>query len=89
MTIGYASGKIPQIPANILLLKSASLIGVWWGNYAMSNPAAFFESITGVLKGVGEGKIRPYVGKTFPLDQVRIDFSLFMQENCMSSKVIN
>ena len=70
VTIGYASGKIPSIPANVLLLKSASLIGVWWGNYAMSHPQAFFDSITSVVQAMGAGKIKPFVGTTFPLDQV-------------------
>ncbi|KAK0051880.1 quinone oxidoreductase-like protein 2 [Biomphalaria pfeifferi] len=46
LTIGYASGSIPKIPANQLLLKSSSLIGVFWGSYAQSNPSAFRKTFS-------------------------------------------
>ncbi len=39
--IGFAGGKIPKIPANILLVKSCSAVGVWWGSYATRNPPVF------------------------------------------------
>ncbi|XP_005092255.1 quinone oxidoreductase-like protein 2 homolog [Aplysia californica] len=88
VTIGYASGKIPSIPANILLLKSASLIGVFWGSYSMANPVAFYESITQVLQGVGENKLRPYVGQTFPLDQVNEAYQYILDRKSMGKVVI-
>jgi NADPH2:quinone reductase len=38
LVIGFASGEIPRFPANIALLKEASVIGVWWGTWAGHNP---------------------------------------------------
>ena len=71
VTVGYASGSIPSVAVNQLLLRSCSIRGVWWGNYAMRHPQAFAQSITDVLDAFKEGKLRPHIGKTFPLEQVR------------------
>ncbi len=43
--IGFAGGTIPKIPANLLLVKCCSAVGVWWGNSAVKNPAAFQVSV--------------------------------------------
>lgn len=39
LVVGFASGSIPDFPANIALLKEASIIGVWWGTWLMNHPA--------------------------------------------------
>jgi hypothetical protein len=77
LVIGFASGDIPKIPANLLLVKSCSAVGIYWGSYSMREPAAFFESIQETSKYLQEGKIKPAVGKAFSLAEV-------MTEGCMS-----
>ncbi len=47
--IGFASGKIPQIPANLLLVKSCSAVGVYWGSNAQKNPKIFKASFKAAL----------------------------------------
>lgn len=88
LTVGYASGDIPKIPANLLLLKSSSLGGVFWGNYATSNPAAWIESIMQVTQGVAEGKIKPFIGKAFPLDQINEAFEHILSRKNVGKTVI-
>lgn len=70
LTLGYASGKVPSIPANVLLLKNASVHGVYWGSYFEKMPEVFQHSVTSVLKLWKEGRITPHVGKIFPLSQI-------------------
>ncbi|GFR90086.1 quinone oxidoreductase, partial [Elysia marginata] len=88
LTVGYASGNIPKIPANLMLLKSSSLVGVFWGNYATSNPQAWGESIMQVIQAVSQGKIKPYVGKTFPLDQINEAFDYISSRKNVGKTVI-
>lgn len=70
LTLGYASGQIPKIPANILLVKNISVHGLFWGSYGQRNPEVFFQSVNTVIKLWQEGKIKPLVGKVFPLSQI-------------------
>lgn len=70
LTLGYTSGEIPKIPANLLLVKNISAHGVFWGSYGLNNPEIYLKSITTVLRLLQEGKIKPHVGKVFPLSQV-------------------
>lgn len=69
ITIGYTAG-IPKIPANLLLLKSATAVGLWWGNTMQTAPEAFKESVDTVMKMYLNGEIDPLVQKSFPIDQV-------------------
>ena len=59
---------------NRLLLKSASALGFYWGNYGMRGHPFFMESIEAVGKLLAQQKINPEVSQTFPLEQVG-DFS--------------
>ncbi|KAK3700606.1 hypothetical protein RRG08_032407 [Elysia crispata] len=88
LTVGYASGSIPKIPANLMLLKSSSLIGVFWGSYVQANPSAFRESITSVIQGLNEGKLKPYVGTTFSLDQINEAFEHILNRKNIGKTVI-
>ena len=46
LIVGFASGSIPQIPANILLVKNISVIGYYWGGYRVLNPGALNSSFS-------------------------------------------
>ena len=67
VVVGFASGDIPKIPANLLLVKNCSLTGLYWGAHAKHRPEVFGESITRVVGLWREGEISPVVGATFPL----------------------
>ncbi|MDF1721177.1 MAG: NADPH:quinone oxidoreductase family protein [Minwuia sp.] len=67
LVIGFASGTIPDVPANYALLKSCSLIGVRAGEYARRDPAAARRMIDGMLAMAEEGTLRPTVHQTMPL----------------------
>jgi NADPH2:quinone reductase len=69
LVVGFANGEIPKLPLNLMLLKGASLVGVFWGDYAKREPqhnAAAFQQMVG---WIGAGKLRPYVSAHYPLEE--------------------
>ena len=69
ISIGFAGGKIPKIPANRLLLNSASAIGLYWGQYAFINPELIGESFKHLMKLYSAKKLQPRIGKKFKLEE--------------------
>jgi NADPH2:quinone reductase len=67
--VGFAAGEIPKLPLNLALLKGASVVGVFWGDFVRREPAHFAESIKQLTKWYGEGKLKPHVSQTLPLEK--------------------
>jgi NADPH2:quinone reductase len=67
LIIGFASGIVPQIPANILLVKNVSAIGVNWGSYRKYNQALLTTSFSRLFKWYSQGKLRPHISATWNL----------------------
>jgi NADPH2:quinone reductase len=67
LVIGFASGEIPRIPLNLLLLKVSSLVGVFWGAFAKAQPARNAANLAQLLGWYVEGRLRPHVSGTYPL----------------------
>jgi NADPH2:quinone reductase len=68
LVIGFASGEIPKFPANIALLKEASIIGIWWGTWATKNPKLQIQNMMELAKLVAEGVLTPRVTESYALD---------------------
>ncbi|GAK34355.1 NADPH:quinone oxidoreductase [Iodidimonas nitroreducens] len=68
IVIGFASGTIPQIPANLLLVKNISVVGLYWGSYAKKRPEVLMGSMQQLLAWLAEGKITPHISHHEPLD---------------------
>jgi NADPH2:quinone reductase len=69
LVVGFAAGEIPKLPLNLPLLKGASVIGVFWGDFARREPKAFAESMRQLARWYGEGRLRPHVSQTLPLEK--------------------
>ena len=67
VVVGFASGDIPKVPANLLLVKNCSLVGLYWGAHAKARPDAFRDSLGRVSKMWAEGLVSPRVGLAVPL----------------------
>ena len=65
--IGFASGEIPQIPANILLVKNLTVIGFYWGGYARFKPQVIADSMRTLVGWFEAGRIKPHVSHVVPL----------------------
>ena len=69
LVIGFASGEIPALPANLPLLKGAALIGVFWGAFAQRQPQDNVANFQQLFAWYAEGKLKPLVSQTFPLEK--------------------
>ncbi|MCU1604892.1 MAG: putative alcohol dehydrogenase, zinc-containing [Modestobacter sp.] len=69
VVVGFTSGRIPEAPANHLLVKNYSVVGLHWGLYRKHDPAVFGQVHDQLTRLVEEGSIDPLVGEVLPLDQ--------------------
>ena len=68
LVVGFPAG-IPSLPLNLTLLKSVSVIGVFWGAAVMRDPKAHAANVAELMQMYADGKIRPRVSRTFPLEK--------------------
>ena len=69
LPIGFASGEVPQIKANHLLVKNITVMGLYWGGYLQFRPEVLTDSLRTLMAWHGAGKIRPHVSHVLPLEQ--------------------
>ncbi len=69
MVIGFAGGAIPALPWNLMLLKGASVMGVFWGDFTRREPERFRQGITELLGWMAAGKLKPLISKHYKLDE--------------------
>lgn len=67
LVIGFANGEIPKLPLNLPLLKGASLVGVFWGEFAKREPKANIAAMQQLMGWMAEGKIRPHISGRYAL----------------------
>jgi NADPH2:quinone reductase len=67
LVVGFAAGDIPSLPANLLLLKEVSAVGVYWGEFAKRDPDGNRRLLGQLFGWLAQGKLRPLVSKTYPL----------------------
>jgi NADPH2:quinone reductase len=69
LVIGFAAGRIQSVPANLILVKNISVIGVVWGAQAARDPVLISRNLAEMLRWWQAGRLRPVVAKTFPLSE--------------------
>jgi NADPH2:quinone reductase len=69
LVVGFAAGEIPKLPLNLALLKGAAVVGVFWGDFARREPQRFAASVGQLTKWFGEGRLKPHVSQTLPLEK--------------------
>jgi NADPH2:quinone reductase len=67
LVVGFANGEIPRLPANLMLLKGASLVGVFWGDFASREPKANLAAMQELMGWLAAGKIRPHISGRYAL----------------------
>lgn len=87
LVIGFASGEIPALPANLALLKEASIVGVWWGTWAGKHPGEQVENMLALARLLESGKIRPRVSASYPLEEY-VDAFRTISERRATGKVV-
>lgn len=69
LVVGFAAGDIPKIPLNLPLLKGASVVGVFWGAFAMKESRANMQNTRTLMNWYAEGKLKPHIHAIYDLDQ--------------------
>lgn len=69
LVVGFASGEIPKIPLNLTLLKGCDIAGVFWGSFAMREPAKNRANAERIFGWVAEGRLTPHVDRAYPFAQ--------------------
>ncbi|MBS1119545.1 MAG: putative Zn-dependent oxidoreductase [Deltaproteobacteria bacterium] len=69
LVIGFASGEIPKIPLNLVLLKGCQIVGVFWGSFAMREPARNREHAARIFAWVASGKLAPAIDAVLPFSE--------------------
>jgi NADPH2:quinone reductase len=87
LVVGFAAGDIPKIPLNLTLLKGCSIVGVFWGEFTRREPQRFAEAMKKLGRWFGEGKLKPHVSRTFPLERAA-DALALMAERKVKGKVV-
>jgi NADPH2:quinone reductase len=88
LVIGFASGRIPKVPVNLTLLKNISIVGAYWGGYAWGQPEVVLDSLETLLRLYEEGRIRPYVSKTYPLEQASLALNTLLERESTGRVVL-
>jgi NADPH2:quinone reductase len=71
LVVGFASGPIPSLPLNLALLKGASIVGVFWGDFARREPKANAAMMGELAQWYAQGRIKPVIDRTMPMAQLK------------------
>ena len=88
LSIGFASGTVPQIPANHLLVKNLDVMGLYWGGYLRFNPEALQHSLEQVFGLYTQGGLKPHIGATYPFDALPAALDAFRSRKSTGKLVI-
>jgi NADPH2:quinone reductase len=69
LVVGFASGDIPKIPLNLVLLKGCQIVGVFWGSFAMRDPAKNRAHAERIFAWIAEGKLAPAIDDVLPFTE--------------------
>lgn len=89
VTLGFASGDIPQIAANYLLVKNIAVIGYSFSSYRFAQPAAMRRTLEEICRWYVEGKLKPHISFTFPLAETKAALSALLERRSTGKVVID
>jgi NADPH2:quinone reductase len=69
LVVGFASGDIPKFPGNLVLLKGCQIVGVFWGSFAMREPAKNRAHAAQLFSWIADGKLSPHVDAVVPFSE--------------------
>ena len=75
LVVGFASGPIPALPLNLALLKGASIVGVFWGDFARREPQANAAMMKELAQWYAQGKIKPVIDRTMPMAELKAAYA--------------
>lgn len=87
LVIGFASGQVPQIQANLLLVKNLSVIGLYWGGYLKFRPEILKQSLLTLLEWYEEDGLKPHISHSLPFAELPKALDL-LHSRASSGKIV-
>jgi NADPH2:quinone reductase len=75
LVIGFAAGPIPALPLNLALLKGASIVGVFWGDFTKREPQKSMAAMAELAQWYAQGKIKPVIDRTMPMSELKAAYA--------------
>ena len=88
LVVGFAAGPIPALPFNLALLKGASIVGVFWGDFAKREPKASAAAMAELAQWYGQGKIKPVIDRTMPMADLKAAYAHMASRGVMGKLVM-
>ena len=88
LVVGFAAGPIPSLPLNLALLKGASIVGVFWGDFAKREARANSAMMSELAQWYGQGKIKPVIDRTLPMAELKAAFAHMGSRGVMGKLVM-
>ncbi len=89
LVIGFASGPIPAIPLNLMLLKGASLVGVFWGAWAARFPMESRQNFDELIEMIDGGQFSPMVTEVYSLDDYKAAFASISERRAKGKVILS
>jgi NADPH2:quinone reductase len=88
LVVGFASGPIPALPFNLALLKGASIVGVFWGDFARREPQANAAMMAELAQWYAQGKVKPVIDRTMPMKDLKAAYDHMGSRGVMGKLVM-
>ena len=88
LVVGFAAGEIPAIKINLPLIKGASLVGVFWGDFARREPAANAAMMQTLATWYAQGKIKPVIDRQMPMSELKAAYARMGSREVMGKLVL-
>ena len=88
LVVGFAAGPIPALPFNLALLKGASIVGVFWGDFARREPQANAAMMAELAQWYAQGKIKPAIDRTMPMNELKAAYAHMGSRGVMGKLVM-
>jgi len=76
LVVGFAQGGIPALPWNLALLKGASIVGVFWGEFARREPKANAQALAQLAQWYAQGIVKPVIDQRLPMNELPKAFAI-------------
>lgn len=88
LVVGFASGEIPKVPANLALLKGCAIVGVFWGHFRQTETSEDNANFRQLFAWYAEGRLRPHISQALPLERAAEALTTLAQRRAVGKIVL-
>lgn len=88
LVVGFAAGPIPSLPLNLALLKGASIVGVFWGDFSRREPKHNAAMMAELAQWYAQGKVKPVIDRTMPMADLKAAYAHMGSRGVMGKLVL-